>query len=502
MPFQIPPEIQTKIALIVPTSDAKALLTAMGGTAGEGDAWTVPIMGMPWQAATGKDKVVLSMTPDNAKAVASCEKGIAAKLKPAEVDALKEMDLALWIRGEKMIEANRSAIDGFMGMLKMMNAAQPQMAEAQEKQIKMLLDGMATGIVGISIGEGGLGLRFTMTMKPESEMAKLYKITTSAKSLLKGLPAGKYLGVMGQIMDPKQAEEGMKTLDPYVAVLKGMEGVDGEQVDRIKKSLDQWVPLFTAVRASVEAVTPGPEGLFAFHAVVETTDSGKWMELCGQIIDELLKLNIQNEHYKELCEYVTHKAGASEVAGVKVDECKLDLFELARKNDAPDEDIESMKKVVGKDGLVLRMGAVDKNKVVVCLGGASHMSRLVEQARGSDAPLDADAGIKKVSRYLPENRASVAFIAVDNICEFARTVAEAVGEEMFPLQFPQIQAPLAFSGTGGTEWAQFDVLVPTELMVAGKNAAMMMMGMMGGGAPEEAPPETPETPEAPEEHDE
>ena len=65
-------------------------------------------------------------------------------------------------------------------------------------------------------------------------------------------------------------------------------------------------------------------------------------------------------------------------------------------------------------------------------------------------------------------------------------VAKVLDEEEFPVKMPSIDAPLGISSTGGTEWNRVDVFVPTELMVAVKNAILGMM--MGGGQP--MPPST------------
>ena len=496
MPFDMPMEMSAKQALIVPASDPKALLEGMGGTAGEGDVWTVGIMGMPHQAVAGKDHVVLSMNPEIAKSVAGCEKSIASTLEKSELEALEKLDLALWVNGDVLITKFRQQIDGMLQMMMAIQAAQqPLMAEAQQAQMKMFVDGIARGIIGVSLDEGGLGLRFMMTMKPESEMAKLYTIHTTKRSLLKGLPAGKYIGAFGQVVDPEQTKASIKqAIEPYLAVLKGQEGVDPEQVDRVRSSLEEWAVLAKSMRGSIEATPPGPEGLFAGNLIFETTDSGKWMELARKLVGEALAFKLSDDDFKEFMELVSHKADVEEIGGVKVDHIKIDVMELAKREDAPEEDVENWLKVIGKEGIVFRMGAVDSKTVVVCLGGKESTARLIERAKANDAPLDDDTGIKKVSRHLPEERQSVGFLALDNVVELVRNIADAMDEEMPPILMPPIQAPLALSGTGGKDWMQADLLVPTELMIAGKNVGMMMMGMMGAGGQqgEQTPPPPPD----------
>ncbi len=494
MPFDKPNEFMTRQALVIPTTNAKTLLQSMGGTAGEGDMWTVGIMGQPHQAVALEKHIVLSVNPGLAKSIADAEKGLAKTLDKSELDALEELDLAIWINGELMISKFRQQIDQFVQMLSAMQAAQqPGMAKTQEEQLKMFFDGMARGIMGISLDEPGLGLRFMMTMKPESEMAKMYRIETTTKSLLRGLPAGEYVGAFGQVIDPEQTKVSFKKgINPYVEMLKAQEGMDAEKIDRMRDWLEDWAVLWKGIRGSLVATEPGPEGLFACNLVFETTDSEKWMELTRKMVGELLAWEVTNEDVKKVVGLISHQADAEEIGGVKMDHLKVDLWELARKEEAPEEDVANLKKVLGQEGLVFRMGAVDKKTAIVCLGGKKSTGLLIERAASNDAPLDKDAGIEKVSAHLPKERQSVGYLSLDNTVKLVRNITDAMGEEMFPLQVPPINAPLALAGSGGKNWMQVDVLLPTDLMIAGKNAAMMMMGTMGAAqqGQQEPPPES------------
>ena len=139
------------------------------------------------------------------------------------------------------------------------------------------------------------------------------------------------------------------------------------------------------------------------------------------------------------------------------------------------------------------MSGVDAQHVVVGFcGGAESMGRLIESAGKDAVPLADDPGIKKVKAHLTSERASEMYLSVDRIVNVISRVARVLDEEEFPVKMPSIDAPLGISSTGGTEWNRVDIFVPTELMVAVKNAIMGMM--MGGGQPM---PHSPSTSAAP-----
>jgi hypothetical protein len=140
------------------------------------------------------------------------------------------------------------------------------------------------------------------------------------------------------------------------------------------------------------------------------------------------------------------------------------------------------------------MACVSPRTVVVGFGGGkTRMAKLIEQAKKDEPALANDEGIKKVVKSLPKERASVTYLAVDRILASVNRVMEALEEERLPVQMPTINAPLAMVGSGGDGWMQLDLFLPTELVIASKNAAMVMMGQAA------APPTTEPT-TSPEEH--
>jgi hypothetical protein len=84
------------------------------------------------------------------------------------------------------------------------------------------------------------------------------------------------------------------------------------------------------------------------------------------------------------------------------------------------------------------------------------------------------------------------YFAVDRIVGVIKAAQNAFDEEELPISMPELNAPLTINGTGGDGWSRGDLFLPTELMVAIKNAVLTMMG--GGQAP--PPPGAPSPPGA------
>jgi hypothetical protein len=508
MPVESFDQLSKSMVILLSATDPKAVIEAMQGQPGEGGVWTISLMGQPAYAAIDKNRLIVAPTAELAKAVKESKSGLDRKLKPKELRALEGLDVAIWFGGEHLTKLVKPWVDGVLVPMMMMQASggafQAQSAEMNKRNIEMLLEGASSIGMGLSLVNEGLGLRFIMTSRPGTEFANRMKVKCTAGTLLQGLPAGKYMLTMGQIIDPAAATAALKDLDPVFAMADDVESIDKEKVSQLKTLVADWAPLATGLRLSVEALAPGGDGLLGVSIIIDTTDSKKWLDHLAKAVD-LAKQIIASaasgsagaetpagetpaeldEDVKMFLDALTHNPAAEDLGGVKIQHLK---FDLAKIEEVEEEDLEEISKVIGKDGMVFRMAPVGSDKVILAFGGGKgYLTRLIDQVKKKDAPLDNDAGIKKVAPHLPKERGSVGYLAVDQIVEFAKNVMRALDEEVIPVQMPTLNAPLAMAGTGGDGWLQGDLFIPTELMVAAKNAGMMLAGSMmapPGAAPE------------------
>ncbi|MCH9002739.1 MAG: hypothetical protein IIC02_09225, partial [Planctomycetes bacterium] len=323
-------ELQSKQVLMVPTADAKGMIETLGGESAEGGVWAVKVMGQPAFAAPKGKHLLVAQTLAALKAVADSKTSLASKMKPSDLRAMENVDIGLWIDGERVMTMLKPLIDGFLPMLTM--GSPPAAAEINKKNIEMFVSGLKSFGVGILLDEDGLGLRITVTSREGTDFAKQLKITTTTDSLLAGLPAGKYLLASGQVTNREQLTESVKQLDSLFAMAGDVEGLNQEKVTEIKNLLTELTPTISATRMLIQALAPGPDGLFGISVIIKTSDSkklvasmGKMVEIAKQILSELASGENPDEWIQDLAGMVGHSSGAEKIAGASVDHIKLDL---------------------------------------------------------------------------------------------------------------------------------------------------------------------------------
>lgn len=482
-------ELNQKSALIVPVADPKAVVEGMGASAGEGGIYTGSMMGQPAFFALGEKSLILAPSEAMAKAIAAKPSGLDKVMKPDELKMLEGLDIVLWINADQTMKVLKPMIDGFMPMLLMSMQSTPggaKQAEATKKQIDVFVDGTASLSIGIALGKEALGLRMGMTSKAGSELAAQTKMKTTSESLLKGLPSDKFLAAFGQIVDPAHTEANMKHLDPYLDMLDSVESLDKEKVGQLKSAVKEIIPMISGARGVVQMMAGGSAGLFGIAMLIDTRDSAKFLELKGKAIEAAKGLastandpNI-DEEAKKMIAALTYQPGVEDIAGAKVGHLKFDLTQVP---DMDDEHRAQVEKVIGKDGMLIRSAAVDGQTVSITFGGGSeYMGKILESAKKKEAALEANPGITKVNAHLPKERASVVYVAVDQMVSGVGRFMKEMEEEELPVKMPALQSPIALSSTGGNEWSRMDIVFPTEVLKAGKDA---VMGMMSGGEGDE-----------------
>lgn len=503
MPAASLPEMQMKQAVILSAKDPKALMEAMNGQPAEGGLWTVNLFGMPMYAAPTENKVVVSMMPDIVKAIKDSKESIAAALPKHAMGAFDGLDLIIWVDGPKLVKAVRPLIEGMViPMMQSQAAAGGFQAKYNQYSIdnfKRMLDGLGSATIGVGLTDAGLDIRVASTAVPDSELAKRTKVKTTTDNLLTGLPAGEYAVVFGGIGDPEAIKAASGDLDQLFAIGADVPGLDKEKLDKLENVCTDLITSLTGSRGVFEFLTPGADGVIGLTIVLETTGADKWTgmlndfaEMAKQLASSALKAQATKEgedekEVDELFAAITYTKEAETIAGAKTGHLKVDIDKIAAMNDADEEDIEEVKKLLGKDGLLFRVAAADDKNVVISFGGGEpRTTRFITAAKEKAAPLASDPGIQKISQHLPKERASVAYIALDHFITGIKRIQQHMEEEVLPIDLPALNAPVAVTMTGGDGWAQYDVFIPTEVMVAGKNAAMSMMGQQGqAGQPDE-----------------
>jgi hypothetical protein len=195
---------------------------------------------------------------------------------------------------------------------------------------------------------------------------------------------------------------------------------------------------------------------------------------------------------KQAVEAVQWKDNAEKLGGAEVDVLTVDLAKLP---DAEEEEVAQAKKVLGPEGVTIRLGALGKDKIVLVFGGGSkRFEAIAKMAADNEAPLTENKSVKLVADRVPAGAKLVeGYLNIDKLIELVMDISSEVGGGIpFPINL-QNAAPVAFTATkAGDAAQQSDVLIPMELVksVADVVRPMLMMGIGGpqGGPDEPEPP--------------
>ncbi|MCH7925314.1 MAG: hypothetical protein IIC51_07245 [Planctomycetes bacterium] len=173
-------ELESKQVLMVPTTDAKGMIETLGGESAEGGVWAVNLMGQPAFAAPKGKHLLVARSLEALKAVADSKTSLASKMKPSDLKAMENVDVGIWVDGEKVMTMLKPLIDGFLPMLTM--GSPPAAAEMNKKYGEMLVNGLKSLSIGILLDDDGLGLRFSMTSRVVTSRPRNVTSTTDLKS--------------------------------------------------------------------------------------------------------------------------------------------------------------------------------------------------------------------------------------------------------------------------------------------------------------------------------
>lgn len=482
MPMLNPGDPGSAIAILIPCSDYAAMTANMSVEEAVGGVSRCMLMGTEESyIAQHGDYAVLS------ESAAGVQAFLAAKANPTASAAWSKHELGRFGQDDITLHLNLKAIlsspmiQGFIQMVAMQGGGSfnPEDLAAAD-----------SATISVRIGENGINLGFYGQATEGSSLATLINsVKPSSDSLLQGLPGNDYLVATGmkgsQEVFAKLSEfYGGALANPMVAMQLNADAAKMQEVGTMVSAL---VADVRDVSWAVSTQPEGADGLLGITKVV--TFSGDAQGKCakmGEIITKLLGGMFTAPEAQEAVQHIAFNSGAETLAGVSVDQLAVALDKM---QGVSEKDYEDVKALFGPEGIVLRMAAIDDNRVAVTLGGgAKLMETLAAQVKKGGAPLGSTDGIKKTGGLLPKAKTFEGYFSIDNAMKFA-TAAAKINNDMPPAPFPKTDIPVGVAGApvGGVGY-QVDVAVPIELVVAVKDYAMSMQG--GGPPPSgEAPSE-------------
>ncbi len=450
------------IALLVPVTDYTELTAALQlepAEEGEGKIHKMINPNLPpiFMAPKGKF-AVLAPSVANVKKMLDATTGLQTVLAPHDLERASDDDLTIWANAATMVSS--PMISPFLTQLESMGSDTTFFKELQSLQI------------GIKIAPAGVRLGLGMAFKEGSDMGKaaaMVKGTTD--TMLTGLPAENYVLAYAGVTTKEAAEYGASQFNKQIDQILNNPALPKDKInqDKLRELLDRAGTLIKPMRSlaiEVSALpgTAGDGGFIGFTKVVRVeggaaTVLGQFKDIVGMLGSGL----ILDEEINKVLSTVQYVPGAETIAGVSVDHLVMKLNEI---EDIDEEDLETAHKVIGKEGVLFRMGAVDTDHVVATFGGgAGRFETVVGLVKGKEAPLSRNPGIVSTAKAMTSQRNAEMYLAVDSLLRMLSDIGKAT-DEPFPVSMPQINAPvgMVYYGVGKTA-GQADVFVPMELIL-------------------------------------
>jgi len=485
MPASSIPEFQQKQVLMLTAKDADKLLEALNAQPAEDGTKTVALFGQPLHAMARDNHVYFASTGELAKTAVEATEGIDTKLQAEELDALAGMDVSMHM-SDTFFKVVKTMADMFMPMMMQAQDADPFTAKSMEmnkKNIDMFFEGVAGMSVGLGLGADGFSGSMGMRIKPGSDLAKQYKLKTSDKPLVTGLPVGDYVFAFGGTVVREQMEVSFESLEPFFELTRDVEGLDQEKIGKLKDNFRELLLSMTGVHGVIESLKPDSGYLIGASMLIDTANSANFIKRIEDHVTESKALiadadeELIDAQVKKMVESITFDRDAAKVADADVSVLKVDLGEV---EDLDEEEQEQLEAVLGDDGLTFRFAAVGDKQVAMTFGGGEeYLSRLIDSAKSGKAPLMEEKGVKLIMDRLPKEKSTVYIFAVDHGLALGQNIADALDEERLPLSNEPIDAPMGISITGSQGWMRGDMHVPTPLM---KAVARMIRTMTGANA--------------------
>ncbi|MCK6455468.1 MAG: hypothetical protein L6Q92_02900 [Phycisphaerae bacterium] len=441
-----------------------------------GDLKRCRLVGMPVFAGTKGSFVVIGRSAEACHAVIKNKKSLASIISKERKAAIDRSDLILSLGIGTITKAYADQIAALVEMFSAMSGPESaQVKSGIDDLIKMAREMDALDI-GLAIQDYGVSISAIAVPQSGSELAETLKSPApKSGSYLRLLPKEKFLFAMGAGGNENVKEEDWLKAAKGIASMPGAkESVDEKKLNELAKDLAAWQKSVSSAAIAICVLPEGPDGILGAAIVMESSDAAGMLKTIGKLVEKGKALST-DEEFKKAAAIVEHKSGAESIGDVSVDHLTFNLKKLG--DDIDEEDLESVDKVLGKEGLTVRIGAADKSHVVMSLGGGKgRFEKLLNAAQKGQDGLDEDGGIVRVSKRLPAQKTGEFYVAVDSILGAVGRVMTALGEEEeMPFKLADVNAPIAASTTVEGDAGRFDLFVPMELINAVKDAYMASM---------------------------
>ena len=459
MPVQNIMMAQEGLAIFIPVTDFGEMTSMLQPTdAGEGIT-KIMLAGQEGYCAQRAGFAVIAQKPELVKQVlaADTSTGIRSAWTQHQLDRFAADDITLWLN-LKTVFANPM----ITGMLQMMSQGQANLGDLQAFE---------SVSIALRVDKSGVNIGAYYGVDDNSRQGKaLASQPATDKCLLTGLPADEYILAFGLVGSQAQADLTAQSVDQIAQnPMLAMMGADPDSVKKVTGAVSAMVRNLRGLSFSVSGLTGDTGGIAITKVVTVAGDAPATVQQFSDLVSALSTL-MPSAEYQKAIKAVHYKSAVETVEGVSVGHLAVALDQI---EGVSADDLAKLQKVMGNEGLLFRIAAVDDTHLVATLGGGtSRLASVINTVKSGAAPLGEDKGIQKIAKTLRAKRTAEGYFAFDNLMHVASRMATAMGEPV-PPQVPQLDAPVAMvSGPVAAGEYQLDISVPMELIVALKDLSM------------------------------
>lgn len=461
-------EMNNTQVLMIPSENPKGMIDQLEGSESDG-AWTVSIKGKNLSANTRDDYLLLADRAAILKDLEESKSAMQSTVAAPVAAGMADLDIIVGLNMPVLADAIEPWLEeNFYPLMESQASTdlEKKSVALQKKQFSRLLQGLNMFMMGARMEDDGLAFRMVIGVKEGSEISKSMHMAVSSESLLKGLPAEAWALASAQVMDKKQAQAQLKSLDEMFEVYEEADGVDSAKLTKLRESVAKCVEMSRGYRMSISPSGDDAEGVFGMTVIAAAEDSQEWIEEVSNTFT--LSKEVLGGLGEDASDYLN--AIAMEEQG----DAAVFSVDLSQVDDLDEDQVDMITELVGSD-MAFRMKALNDTEVLISLGGGA--ARLETLANSTDtSALAQHPGIKELAEFLPTERNSITYVFVDQCIELARKVLVAIDEDDLPFPTPDVDAPIAVSATGGKNWSMVDIVIPMEVIEAGRDIGMTIMG--------------------------
>jgi hypothetical protein len=395
-------------------------------------------------------------------------------------------------------------MDMMAPMIKNM-AVQPGMSPAQAAMqrismdfffngIREVLTTAQAGVMTLRLNDAGATVGFSGHFTVDSQIGKaLATSKTLAADPLAGLPAGQPLLAGAGTWDGTAFSDfisgfyGQMLADP--ALVEGKKAEDLKAYAELNK---QAMMLLRGGRLAIYEPKPGQKGLIHAVALLDVTDSAKYMTVQQAMLkDNLVQAGAVSNDFKM---EVTSATDPVAVKGLSFQKITVKFSADPDKPETPQSTMQlKMAKALYGDQLAMYSAPLDATHVLMVMGDDTSLLEQAAVAATTKSPeLSKTPEIATASKEIVPDAAYVAYLPVDRWIAIGKQIAKNGGE--MPTTAPAVEpggvvikeniAPLTISAATGKGIATVELHLPISALA---NISQNIHDAQGPGAAEGAP---------------